>query len=44
MVPGEMLFKTALIHCPASASDVLMFPAGVNGQVPDSSHGDVVFL
>jgi len=33
-----------LIHCPVSVSVVLMFPAGVNGQVPDSSYGDVVDL
>jgi hypothetical protein len=26
------------------ASVVLMFPAGVNGQLPDSSHRDVVVL
>jgi hypothetical protein len=44
MDPGEMLFQTVLIHCPVSASVVLVFPADVNGQVPDSSHDDVVVL
>jgi hypothetical protein len=44
MVSGEMLFQTVLIHCPVSASVVLKFPAGVNGQVPDSRYGDAVDL
>ena len=44
MDPGEVLFQTVLIHCPVSSSDGLMFPAGVNGLVPDSKHGDIVVL